>query len=132
MKGFFKLLRSSEKGYTLIELLVVVAILGIVAGIAIPNVIQFMGEGEVEARQTEHHNVQTAVLALLADATINSGVRQLDQDYTDIQEKSEIEGVKSTVGGNAYSLDNYLIGEPYPLKQAYNISQIGYVSVNSS
>jgi type IV pilus assembly protein PilA len=67
MKRFIKKFRYSEKGFTLIELLVVVAILGVLAAIAVPNVGKFLDKGHKEAKNTELHNIQTAVMAAMAD-----------------------------------------------------------------
>jgi len=71
MKKFLKL-RHGQKGFTLIELLVVVAILGVLAAIIIPNVSKFIGTGTVQAANTEAHNVQTAVVAYMADNNLTN------------------------------------------------------------
>ena len=69
MRRFLRKFHYGEKGFTLIELLVVVAILGVLAAVAVPNVGKFIGKGKTEAYETELHNIQTAVMAMLADSS---------------------------------------------------------------
>ena len=73
MKRFAKrvsrLMQGREKGFTLIELLVVIGILGVLGAVVALNVGSFIGSGHNEAACAELHNVQTAVLAYMAENT---------------------------------------------------------------
>lgn len=72
----FKCLRRGQKGFTLIELLIVVAILGIVAGVVIPNATAYFGRGKAEAILTETDTVQTAMFAIMSDAEASNVTAQ--------------------------------------------------------
>ena len=70
MKSLGKLDRK-EREFTLIELLIVVAILGILAGVIVPNVGRFLGKGEEEARRAEFHDLSTAITALTVENNLS-------------------------------------------------------------
>ena len=72
-KTFTPSRKRSETGFTLIELLVVVGILGALAAIVVLNVGKFIGEGTCEGYYTEKHNMQTAVVAYMADHQMSDG-----------------------------------------------------------
>lgn len=94
MKKLLKQFRYGEKGFTLIELLVVVAVLGVLAAVAVPNVGKFIGQGKTESYATELHNVQTAVMGMLTDA----GSGALDAPYAATSDMSSILATNAAVG----------------------------------
>ncbi|MDD5702984.1 MAG: prepilin-type N-terminal cleavage/methylation domain-containing protein [Dehalococcoidales bacterium] len=127
VKKFLKQFKQGQKGFTLIELLVVVAILGVLAAVAIPNVAKFIGSGQSQAIATELANIQTAVTALLADAQ----VPELDEDYNNNVDPSL---VKAGTGANAHNLAEYISASGleagvYASGQAYNIAKNGSVTL---
>lgn len=70
MSVMLKKLRNSEAGFTLAELLIVVGIVVALAGVILPNVGRFAGEGQRGGLAAEMSSVQTAIDAYGVDNQI--------------------------------------------------------------
>ena len=63
-------MKSSEKGFTLIELLIVVAIIGIIAAIAIPNLLNAIDRGKQKRTMADMRSLGTAVESYAVDNNV--------------------------------------------------------------
>lgn len=63
-------MKRNQKGFTLIELLIVVAIIGIIAAIAIPNLLNAIDRGKQKRTMADLRSIGTAVESYAVDTNI--------------------------------------------------------------
>ena len=64
------MLKRDSKGFTLIELLIVVAIIGIIAAIAIPNLLNAIDRGKQKRTMADMRSIGTAVESYAVDNNV--------------------------------------------------------------
>jgi len=64
------MLNRNSKGFTLIELLIVVAIIGIIAAIAIPNLLNAIDRGKQKRTMADMRSIGTAVESYAVDNNV--------------------------------------------------------------
>ena len=61
MKHAVALKKSSEAGFTLVELLVVLAILGLLAAVATPQVMRYLGKAKTDTAKLQIHSLSATL-----------------------------------------------------------------------
>jgi len=64
------MMRRKDKGFTLIELLIVVAIIGIIAAIAIPNLLNAIDRGKQKRTMADLRSIGTAIESYSIDNNV--------------------------------------------------------------
>ena len=79
------MLKRDSKGFTLIELLIVVAIIGIIAAIAIPNLLNAIDRGKQKRTMADMRSIGTAVESYAVDNNVYPAVNTVAALQTIVQ-----------------------------------------------
>ncbi len=118
-----------KKGFTLIELLIVVAIIGIIAAIAIPNLLNAIQRGRQKRTMADMRAIATAVEAYAVDNNRYPAGGSGISAVAGVVEPRYIRTLPR-VDGWQHRLD-YVSG-PAAAPQSYTIESFGKNSVNES
>jgi general secretion pathway protein G len=119
----------NQKGFTLIELLIVVAIIGIIAAIAIPNLLNAIDRGKQKRTMADMRSIGTAAESYAIDVNVypsTSGIANLATDVEPLYIKilPQADGWKN---GFVYEVDDGVGSEYTVISYAKDGADTGFV-----
>jgi len=115
-------IRLNKKGFTLIELLIVVAIIGIIAAIAIPNLLNAIQRGKQKRTMADMRAIATSVEAFAVDNNRYPGGASAITAITNVVSPKYIK-VCPTVDAWTHAYD--YVATPTGNAQTYSITSYG-------
>jgi len=94
------MLKRDSKGFTLIELLIVVAIIGIIAAIAIPNLLNAIDRGKQKRTMADMRSIGTAVESYAVDNNVYPAVSAIAALQTIVQAGAYMKNMPVADGWN--------------------------------
>jgi type II secretion system protein G len=115
-------IRLNKKGFTLIELLIVVAIIGIIAAIAIPNLLNAIQRGKQKRTMADMRAIGTAVEAFAVD---NNKYPDSASSVTVITDDVEPIYIKKVPTADGWQQAFDYVSSPPTAAQSYSIQSWG-------
>jgi type II secretion system protein G len=115
-------IRLNKKGFTLIELLIVVAIIGIIAAIAIPNLLNAIQRGKQKRTMADMRAIGTAVEAYAVD---NNRYPDSASPVTNITDDLEPVYIKKLPVTDGWETTFDYVAYPVSAAQSYSLQSAG-------
>ena len=94
------MLARESKGFTLIELLIVVAIIGIIAAIAVPNLLNAIDRAKQKRTMADMRSIGVTIEAYAVDANVYPGASDINALRSVLEEGNYIKKLPTTDGWN--------------------------------